>query len=179
MTKKEKKRVKTIILRSCIIGFVVIILAVCIIGWHGSLQIKSWHIFTNSRIEKLEGIYNADFPEDMKFSYYNAVWNFVDIFDTVSINHTLYIKDVADPKRFCRENLSFNIVYMADIKNSVVIEHNDANDQVAEKEMQRYANMDFICHGYDENPEIIFCDVYFFQNSNGGYDAKLIWNYLK
>lgn len=176
MTKKEKKRLKTIILRTCIIGFVVLFVVVCIIGWHGSLLIKSWHIFTSSRIEKLEEIYIADFPEDTQFSYYKAVWEFTDIFDTLLIQHTLYIKDVDDPETFCREKLSFKIWYMADIKNSKVIEHNNANDQVAENEMPRYDNMDFVCSGYTEDPKLVFCDVYFFQNSDGSYNAELIWD---
>ena len=175
MTKKEKKRVKTIILRTCVIGFFVLFVAVCIVGWHGSLQIKSRHFFTNGSIKKLEEIYNADFPEDTKFSYYKAVWKFADIFDTVSIQHTLYIKDVDNPETFCRENLSFKILYMADIKNSKVIEHAYANDQVAEDEMLRYANMDFVCSGYTEDPKLVFCDVYFFQNSDGSYNGELIW----
>lgn len=177
MTKKEKKRIKTIILRTCVIGFVVLFVAVCIIGWHGSLPIKNWHIFTNNRIEKLEEIYEIDFPDDTEFSSYSMVWIFMDLFESLGFTNTLYIKDVADPETFCREKLSFKIWYMADIKNSKVIEHNNANDQVAENEMQRYANMDFVCSGYTENPELVFCDVYFFQNSDGGYNAELIWDY--
>lgn len=177
MTKKEKKRVKTIILRWCVIGFFVLVLAFCIIGLIGSLQIKSRHIFTNGSIKKLEEIYNADFPEDTKFSYYKAVWNYDGVYDTISIDHTLYIKNVADPESFCRENLSFKIAYMADIKNSKVIEHYTVNDRFAEDEMQRYANMDFICRGYTYDPNLVFCNAYFFQNVDGSYSAELIWEY--
>lgn len=187
MTKKEKKRVKTIILRSCIIAFIVIFLIVDIIGIIGHLQIKSWHIFTNSRIEQLEEIYNADFPEDMKFSHYNAVWRFAPIFDTLSIDHTLYIKDVADPEKFCLENFneSTEIMYMADLKNSRILK----NDCYSEKYGETIANnsdknekwnigerhVDFFCHAFCSEPKINckIYNIYFSANDSGGYDVKM------
>lgn len=193
MTKKEKKRIKTIILRSCVIGLFVIFLAVCIIGWHGSLQIKSWHIFTNSRIEKLEEFYEIDFPEDTEFSSYNAVWIFTDIFRTVSVKHTLYIKDVADPEKFCLENFSeaTEIMYMADLKNSRILK----NDCYSEEYGKTIANnsdknekwsigerhVDFFCHAYCSEPKINckIYDIYFSANDNGGYDVKMFTEEIK
>lgn len=195
MTKKEKKRAKTIILRSCIIGFLLIFLVVCIIGWHGSLQIKSWHIFTNSRIEKLEEFYEIDFPEDTEFSSYNAVWNFTDIFRTISVKHTLYIKDVSDPERFCREifNAPIKIMLMADIKNSVVIENDSYSERGAEWELNKYSahkeawslgqrSVDFYCEAFCSEPKSehisLIYEVCFSRNDNDGYDVKIFMETL-
>ena len=195
MTKKEKKRIKTIILRSCVIGFFVIFLAVCIIGWHGSLQIKSWHIFTNSRIEKLEEFYEIDFPEDTEFSSYSAVWIFTDIFRTVSVKHTLYIKDVADPEKFCREifNEQIKIMLMADIKNAVVIENNSYSERGVEWELNKYSahkeswrtgqrSVDFWCRALCSKPksehQSLVYEICFSQNDNGGYDVKIFMETL-
>lgn len=189
MTKKEKKRVKIIILKRFVIAVVVLIFAVCIIGLLGSLKIKSWHIFTNSRIEKLEEIYNADFPEDMKFSYYSAVWRYY-VFDTISINHTLYIKDVDDPEKFCREtfNAPIKIMLMADIKNAVVIENNSYTEYGAECELNKYSahkedwrtgqrSVDFWCREFCSEPsnghDFVVYEIFFSQNDSGDYDVKI------
>lgn len=183
MTKKEKKRLKTLILRRTLIAVVVLILAVCIIGLLGSLKIKSWHIFTNSRIEKLEEIYNADFPEDMKFSYYSAVWEYY-VFDTISINHTLYIKDVSDPEKFCREifNESTEIGFIADYKNARVVENNYYNEKYAETIANSAKNekwsigerpVDFFCIVICRKPEFAAYNIYFSPNDSGGYDVKI------
>lgn len=194
MTKKEKKRVKTIILRWCVIGFVVIFSAVCFIGMYGSLQIKSWHIFTDSRVEKLEEIYEIDFPDDTEFSSYSMVWIFMDLFESLSFTNTLYIKDVADPETFCRENLNapIKIMVMADLKNAKVLENNSYSEEYAET-VAKYSDknekwsigerrVDFFCRALCSEPksehQSLLYEIYFSQNDGGGYDVKIFMETL-
>lgn len=194
-TETAKKRIKATILRTSVIASVVLVLAVCIIGWHGSLQIKSWHIFTNNRIEKLEKFYEIDFPEDTEFSSYSAVWNFTDIFRTISVKHTLYIKDVADPEKFCREifNEQIKIMLMADIKNAVVIENNSYSEHGAEWELNKHSahkeawgagqrSVDFYCKAFCSEPKSehisLIYEICFSQNDGGGYDVKIFMETL-
>lgn len=194
MTKKEKKRIKTIILRTCVIGFVVLFVAVCIIGWHGSLPIKNWHIFTNNRIEKLEEIYEIDFPDDTEFSSYSMVWIFMDLFESLGFTNTLYIKVVADPETFCRENLNapIKIMVMADLKNAKVLENNSYSEKYAET-VAKYSDknekwrigerhVDFFCRALCSEPksehQSLLYEIYFSQNDGGGYDVKIFMETL-
>lgn len=194
MAKKEKKRIKTIILRTCVIGFVVLFVAVCIIGWHGSLQIKSWYIFTDSRVEKLEEIYEIDFPDDTEFSSYSMVWKFMDLFESRGFTNTLYIKDVPEPERFCRETFKAptKIMVMADLKNAKVLENNSYSEEYAET-VAKYSDknekwsigerrVDFFCRVLCSKPksehQSLLYEIYFSQNDGGGYDVKIFMETL-
>ncbi len=130
----------------------------------------------------------------MKFSQYNAVWKFVPIFNTLSIDHTLYIKDVADPEKFCLENFneSTEIMYMADLKNSRILK-NDCysewygetianNSDKNEKWNIGERHVDFFCHAFCSEPksehDSLAYEIYFSQNDNGGYDVKIFMETL-
>lgn len=194
MTKKEKKRLKTRILRGSLIAFFVLIIAVCIIGWRGSLQIKSWHTFTSVRVKMLEETYEVDFPDGTEFSYYSGVWDFLDFFRSVGFKHTLYIKDVPDPEKFCREvfGSSKKIMFMADLKNAKVLENNSYKEKYAEevannsdlKEKWSIGErpVDFFCRAWCGEPksehDSLLYEIYFSQNDGGGYDVKIFMETL-
>lgn len=194
MSKKEKKRIKTLILRWTLIAAVALIFAVCIIGLHGSLQIKSWHIFTKSRIEKLEETYEIDFPDGTEFSYYSGVWNFIDFFRSLGFKYTLYIRDVSDPEKFCREvfGSSKKIMFMADLKNAKVLENNSYKEKYAEEVANNSDKKEkwsigerpvaFFCRALCSEPksehDSLLYEIYFSQNDDGGYDVKIFMETL-
>lgn len=194
MTKKEKKRVKTVILRWCLIVFFVIFFALCIMGYNGSLQIKNWYIFTDSRVDKLEEIYEIDFTDDTEFSHYSRVWRFMDLFKSLGFKNTLYIKDVPDPEKFCRENLNtpIKIMLMADLKNAQVLENNSFSEEYAET-VAAYSDknekwsigerrVDFFCRAFCSEPksehESLAYEIYFSPNDDGNYDVKIFMETL-
>ena len=176
MTKKEKSAKKIRPMLIVEIAFLVFLAIGAIICFNG--MFKGWHIFTEKRIETLEEIFDADFSDDTEFEYYSYVYQFQG-----GETHILYIKNIDDPEKFYFDNFdSENPILIADIKNSKVIENEIYTELGVEDFFERSStynqpwrngerSVDFIYRIYSKK---YLLDIYFSQNSDGKYDAKLI-----
>lgn len=179
MAGKKKK----ILLLSIILPIAaVIVFAVTFVTVHGVRMTKTWSAFSEKRIEKLEEIFNANFPENAEFEFYSDkfwIGGYGDI-------HTLYIKNIADPESFCRNNFntSVSFTFMADIKNSEVI-INEVYSELGVEEFLKKDKENWITEertvdyfGYAINriseDSVYFVEMFFSPDGSGNYDVKLI-----
>lgn len=134
---------------------------------------KSWHIFTDKRVEKLEQTFGASFPKDVEFEYYKSVYAF-----QAGTYHTLYVTGIENPEEFCRSNIT-DVLFMADLSGEepVVLKNNDKYENLDGNSFQgqewrdgEARHTDFVCVA---NKDSYYSTViYFFENDSGGYDVK-------
>ena len=176
MTKKEKSAKKLRPMLIVEIAFLVFLAIGAVICFNG--MFKVWHVFTKSRIEKLEEIFDADFSDDTEFEYYSYVYQFQG-----GETHTLYIKNIADPESFCRSCMNMPIEFMADIKNTETIEYGDYTKETAEKHIKNLSAeeinwrkekrfSDFLCICKSEGYQSVY--LYFAKNTDSSYDVKIM-----
>lgn len=184
MAKKKKIYMLCIILPI----IAVIVAAITYMNVHSIVFTKTWPTFSEKRVEKLEEVFNADFPDNAEFEVYSAEFVFFcDYFRIMGgdYTHTLYIKNIADPEDFCRNNFntSVSFTFMADIKNSKVLENTLYSEYGVElffkrdKEnwLKEERTVDFFGHAINHISEDTWymTEIYFSPNANGSYDAKL------
>lgn len=165
-----------------------IVAAITYLNVHSMVLTKTWRTFSEKRIEKLEEVFNADFPDNAEFEVYSTEFMFFcDYFRIMGgdYTHTLYVKNIADPESFCRNNFnaSVSFTFMADIKNSKVLENTLYSEYGVElffkrdKEnwLKEERTVDFFGHAINHISEDTWymTEIYFSPNANGSYDAKL------
>lgn len=139
---------------------------------------KTWHIFTEKRIETLEEVFQTDFPDGTDFIKYKRINGMDGGVDW------LYINGIFDPEEFCRSCVNIPIEFMADIKKAKVIECADypedtaayyanyierlSSEKIRWDSEERYT--DFFCAFQSEGHYEM--SLYFSKNNNGGYDVK-------
>jgi len=179
VTGKKKK----ILLLSIILPIAAVIaVAVVFVTVHGVRVTKTWSKFSEKRIEKLEEIFSANFPENAEFEFYSSkfwIGGYGDI-------HTIYIKNIADPESFCRNNFntSVSFTFMADIKNSEVIVNEFYSEigveEFLKKDKENWITeertVDFLGHAINHISEDSFyiVEMFFSPDGSGNYDVKLI-----
>lgn len=124
MAKKKKIHILCIILPI----IAVIVAAITYLNVRSVILTKTWRKFSEKRVEKLEEVFNADFPDDAEFEIYSAEFMFFCDYLRLryrDYSHTLYVKNIADPESFCRKNFgtSVSFTFMADLKNAEVLEN--------------------------------------------------------
>lgn len=177
MTKKKKVHILCIILPI----IAVIVAAITFVTVNGVRVTKTWFTFSEKRIEKLEEIFNADFPDDAEFEIYSDNFWIQGGGDI----HTLYIKNIADPKDFCRNNFdtSVSFTFMADIKNAEVLENKFFSELGVEEFLKKdkeiwlkeERTVDFWGYAINHISEYscYMVEIYFFLNDSGSYDVKI------
>ncbi len=177
--KKKKIHLLSIILPiAAVIAF-----AVAFVVVHGVRATKTWSTFSEKRIEKLEEIFNADFPENAEFEFYSDKF-LIGYGDIHTL--TLYIKNIDDPESFCRNNFntSVSFTFMADIKNSEVIVNEFYSEAGVEmflkKDKENWITeeraVDYFGHAINHISEdsLYFVEMFFSPDGSGNYDVKLI-----
>lgn len=176
MTKKEKSPKKLRPMQIIEFAFLVFIAGSIVSGFND--MFKVWHIFTENRIEKLEEIFDADFPDNTEFEFYSYIYQFQG-----GETHALYIKSIADPEKFCRNCINAPIEFMLDIKNAEAIEYGNhtaeeaayrieelSAEKIGWRKEERFADFFCICKPKG-NRRIYF---YFSKSNDGGYDVKIM-----
>lgn len=136
---------------------------------------KTWHIFTEKRIETLETIFQTDFPDGTDFIKYKRI-NGMD-----GGADWLFISGISDPEEFCRSCVNIPIEFMLDIKNANVIEYGDYSEDYADLQIKYFLNRktswdngerytDFFCIFQSDGYRGM--SLYFSKNNDGGYDVK-------
>ncbi|MDE6710714.1 MAG: hypothetical protein K2J76_09535 [Oscillospiraceae bacterium] len=178
MAKKKKIHLLCIILPV----IAIVLAAITFVVVHGVRVTKTWRTFSEKRVEKLEDIFNADFPDDAEFEYYSDKFRIPGGGHNI---HTLYIKNIVDPESFCRNNFdtSVSFTFMADIKNAEVIENKIFSERGAEEFLKwgkeswikEERSVDFLCRAINQISEhsYDYVEIYFFSNDMGSYDVKL------
>ncbi len=177
--KKKKIHLLSIILPIA----AVIVFAVAFVVVHGVRATKTWSTFSEKRIEKLEEIFNADFPENAEFEFYSDKFWIGGYGDIHTL--TLYIKNINDPESFCRNNFntSVSFTFMADIKNSEVIVNEFYSElgveEFLKKDKENWITeerpVDFFGHAINHISEDSWymTEIYFLPNADGSYDVKI------
>lgn len=184
MAKKKKIHMLCVILPI----IAVVVAVITYLNVHSMVLTKNWRTFSEKRVEKLEEVFNADFPDDAEFEIYSVEFAFFCDYFRIrggDVMHTLYVKNIADPEDFCRNNFdtSVSFTFMADIKNAEVLENKFFSERGVEeffkkdKEnwLKEERTVDFFGHAINRISEDTWymTEIYFFPNADGSYDVKI------
>lgn len=182
----EKKKIHRLYIILPIIA--VIVAAITYLNVRSVILTKTWRTFSEKRVEKLEEVFNADFPDNAEFEVYSTKFMFFCDYFRIrggDYTHTLYVKNIANPESFCRDNFSESVdfTFMADIKNAEVIENKHFSERGVEeffkkdKEnwLKEERSVDFFGHAINHISDDTFymAEIYFFPNADGSYDVKI------
>lgn len=177
MAKKKKVHILCIILPV----IAIVLAAITFVVVRDVRVTKTWRTFSEKRVEKLEEIFGADFPDNTEFEYYSDNFRIQGGGDM----HTLYVKNIADPEDFCRNNFNTSVgfTFMADIENSKVLENAFYSEygvkEFLKKDKESWrskeCSVDFFGHAINHisSVDCYMMDIYFSPNDNGSYDVKL------
>ena len=131
--------------------------------WLFSMAFKTWHIFTDSRIEKVEQVFNITLPANVKPERYTER-----LMGQNMVVQELYITGISVPENFIENSIRGRIVLSSGIT--------DADDDVRARYKSEWwydkteHQTEYICV-YESGQ--YRTQAYFFKNENG-YDLKLI-----
>lgn len=140
-----------------IIPITVIVTAVCLFN----MAFKTWHIFTESRIDKVQQIFNFTLPDDVQPKRFSER-----IMGQGTTVQELYITGVSDPAEFAENNICGKIKTCSDMTEEELKARYGSELWYDRTERQTA----FICvyeSGY------YYTRAYFFETEDG-YDLKLI-----
>ncbi|MDE7279714.1 MAG: hypothetical protein K2N26_08325, partial [Oscillospiraceae bacterium] len=151
MTKKKKVHILCIILPI----IAIIVAAITYLNVRSVILTKTWRTFSEKRVEKLEEVFNVDFPDNAEFEIYSIEFKFFCDYFRIrggDYTHTLYVKNISDPEDFCRNNFgtSVSFTFMADLKYAEVLE----NTLFSEKGVELFFKKDtknWLFKNYNEN----------------------------
>lgn len=184
MAKKKKIHILCIILPI----IAVIVAAITYLNVRSVILTKTWRTFSEKRVEKLEEVFNAEFPDNAEFEGYSAEFMFFCDYLRLrcrDYSHTLYVKNIADPESFCRNNFgtSVSFTFMADLKNAEVPENKFFSEKGVElffkKDTENWLKeerpVDFFGHAINHISEDSWymTEIYFMPNADGSYDVKI------
>ena len=182
----EKKKIHKLYIILPIIA--VIVAAITYLNVRSVILTKTWRTFSEKRVEKLEEVFNADFPDNAEFEIYSIEFKFFCDYFRIrggDYTHTLYVKNISDPEDFCRNNFgtSVSFTFMADLKNVEVIENKLFSERGVEEFFKKdkvnwlkeERSADFFGHAINHISDDTWymVEIYFSSNADGNYDAKL------